>query len=253
MNLSLYVLELLLGLYYFFHVPGKRSKILMAIPLCVDTVCSVCVCRIAWMALINPTTASSSSWKFYIIVSIMTALSAFIEQSYFSHRLWRITRSKIVATILSILVVVPLVCVLVTIALALVLGPEVDREKLNNLNIAVTFLLASVDLLIAVCLVYKLRLIDFPRYSRSTQSLIRTTMAYAIACGCVTTLTTALATIMSFVSVNGFLLFIDCTGRVYTLTILINFLLFNDWKGNDEPSMSFTTFTTTQDIPAYLH
>lgn len=49
MNLFLFVLELLVGSYYFFNGPGKKSKVLMALSLLCDTVGTICGCWIAWM------------------------------------------------------------------------------------------------------------------------------------------------------------------------------------------------------------
>ncbi|KAJ3998683.1 hypothetical protein F5050DRAFT_1805735 [Lentinula boryana] len=238
-NLLFYSIEFLVGSYYFFKVPQRKIKALVAVALLVDTVGTISTCQYTWVALITlsektllipankPVEAVAEP---FLLASIMSSLSAFIEQSYFAHRVWTITQSRLILSILCALIVIPMACILASIALALKLDPAVDQSELAILNIIATFLGVITDIVIAVYLVYKLRSINLLQFSYSTKCLIRKITAYTVACGCITACFTMVTTTLTFVSVGPFLLFFACNGRVYTLTILANFLLFHEWR-----------------------
>ncbi|KAE9388340.1 hypothetical protein BT96DRAFT_1004258 [Gymnopus androsaceus JB14] len=249
MNLFLFVLELLVGSYYFFNGPGKKSKVLMALSLLCDTVGTICGCWIAWMSLLNAleqdaVLAVKTNWTPYMILSLMTAASALFEQSYFAFRLWKIDRSTTLALFLTIPILASFICLLVAASLALQLGPEVDQERSANLDIAAILLLAITDVLISVFMVYKLRSIDSPKHPRFSKSFVLKGLAYAVSCGCITALTTTVGAVLTFVSPGGFILFADCTGRVYTLTILLNFVFFHEWRSDNDTRVATNTRQT---------
>ncbi|KAJ3738789.1 hypothetical protein DFH05DRAFT_1516245 [Lentinula detonsa] len=229
-NLLFYSVEFLVGSYYFFKVPQKKIKALVVVTLLVDTVGTISTCQYTWVALITPNKTVKAVAEPFLLASTMSSLSAFIEQSYFAHRVWTITHSRLIISILCALIVIPMACVLASIALALKLDPAVDQSDMATLNIIASFLGVITDVVIAVYLVYKLRSINLIQFSYSTKYLIRKITAYTVACGCITACFTIVTTTLTFVSVGPFMIFFACNGRVYTLTILANFLLFHEWR-----------------------
>ncbi|KAJ3733971.1 hypothetical protein DFJ43DRAFT_1065455 [Lentinula guzmanii] len=229
-NLLFYSVEFLVGSYYFFKVPQRKIKALVAVALLLDTVGTISTCQYTWVALITPNKTVKAVAEPFLLASTMSSLSAFIEQSYFAHRVWTITQSRLIISILCALIVIPMACVLASIALALKLDPAVDQSDMATLNIIASFLGVITDVVIAVYLVYKLRSINLIQFSCSTKYLIRKITAYTVACGCITACFTIVTTTLTFVSVGPFMIFFACNGRVYTLTILANFLLFHEWR-----------------------
>ncbi|KAJ3866167.1 hypothetical protein EV359DRAFT_79809 [Lentinula novae-zelandiae] len=120
--------------------------------------------------------------------------------------------------------------VIASIGLALNSGVAADQAKLATLNIIASFMGAFTDTIIAVYLVYKLRTINVLQFSYPTKCLIRKIITYTVACGLITALFTTATSVLAFSSVGPFLLFFDCNGRVYTLTILLNFITFHEWR-----------------------
>ncbi|KAJ3881332.1 hypothetical protein F5051DRAFT_425861 [Lentinula edodes] len=233
-NLLLYTIELLVGTYFLFKIPGKHAKALVAVALLVDTISTISVCQFTWMNLRRSRIVANNSPKAiaepFLLASLMSSLAATIEESYFAFRLWSITRSKITITILVILIYLPMTLVIASVGLAFNSGVAVDQAKLATLNIIASFMGAFTDTMIAVYLVYKLRTINALQFSYPTKCLIRKIITYTVACGLITALFTIATSVLAFSSVGPFLLFFDCNGRVYTLTILLNFITFHEWR-----------------------
>ncbi|KAJ3893947.1 hypothetical protein GG344DRAFT_74547 [Lentinula edodes] len=229
-NLLLYTIELLVGTYFFFKIPGKHAKALVAVALLVDTISTISVCQFTWMVLLIPNNSPKAIAEPFLLASLMSSLAATIEESYFAFRLWSITRSKITITILVILIYLPMTLVIASVGLAFNSGVAVDQAKLATLNIIASFMGAFTDTMIAVYLVYKLRTINALQFSYPTKCLIRKIITYTVACGLITALFTIATSVLAFSSVGPFLLFFDCNGRVYTLTILLNFITFHEWR-----------------------
>ncbi|KAJ4475721.1 hypothetical protein J3R30DRAFT_3502167 [Lentinula aciculospora] len=241
-NILLYSVEFLIASYYLFQTPGRKAKALVAVTLMIDTVGTVSICQYTWVVLVTPHKSIKAVAESFLVTSTTSTLSGAITQSYFAYRAWTITRSRIAVLILGTLILIPLGCILASIISASILGTAVDRDKLVVLNILATILGASTDVIVAVYLVFKLRSINLLQFSYPTKCLIRKIMVYTVACGCVTAFFTLFTTTLAFVNVGVFLLFFDCNGRVYTLTILLNFLLFHGWRRDyDEKRRSLRT------------
>ncbi|KAJ3857364.1 hypothetical protein EV368DRAFT_77849 [Lentinula lateritia] len=203
-NLFLYTIELLVGTYYFFKTPGKHAKALVAVALLVDTISTISVCQFTWMVLL-----------------IREYLSSFVPEIFVS-RLFQDLHCHDE--------LIQMTLVIASIGLAFNSGVAVDQAKLATLNIVASFMGATTDTIIAVYLVYKLRTINALQFSYSTKCLIRKIITYTVACGLITALLTIVTSILAFSLVGPFMLFFDCNGRVYTLTILLNFITFHEWR-----------------------
>ncbi|KIK58138.1 hypothetical protein GYMLUDRAFT_697473 [Collybiopsis luxurians FD-317 M1] len=240
-NLLLYAFELLIGFYYLVCVRGWKSKMLLGTVLSIDTAGTALVCYIAWARLLTPSYSQKSSEAPVVAIFILTTLSVIIEQSYFAYRLWTINQNKVLISLVALLILANVVAVSTSIGLALSWDSGSVGLSTPRLNLLTTILNASTNFIIATALVCTLNRIDFLRFSNSTQSLIRKVMVYAVACGCITALVAILMTVLGAVSLRGFVLFFDCSGRIYTLTILFNFVLFHNWQCASK--------TTSQDHP----
>ncbi|KAJ3769169.1 hypothetical protein FB446DRAFT_748960 [Lentinula raphanica] len=230
-NLVLYSIEFLVGSYFICKVNQKKIKILVAVAILIDTLGTICVCQYTWVALLTPQKPLRAIAEPFLLGYVMSMISAAIEQSYFTHRVWTITRRKTMVSILAVLIFVPVVCNIASMSIALkVRDPYEDQDQEVTLTIVATLLVAITDIFIALYLVFKLRSINLVQFSCSTKHLIRKIMTYTVACGFITAGFTIVTTTLSFISVEPFLVFFACNGRVYTLTILLNFLLFHRWR-----------------------
>ncbi|KAF9068305.1 hypothetical protein BDP27DRAFT_1422006 [Rhodocollybia butyracea] len=56
-------------------------------------------------------------------------------------------------------------------------------------------------------------------------------MAYIVASGTLSAVCSIVATLCVFANLSGaFMILFDCAGRVYTLTVLLNFVFFHEWR-----------------------
>ncbi|KAF9068304.1 hypothetical protein BDP27DRAFT_828794 [Rhodocollybia butyracea] len=52
-NILFYSLEVLVGSFYFFTVPGKKAKIVMGVALIVDAAGTFATAKLAWLIILN--------------------------------------------------------------------------------------------------------------------------------------------------------------------------------------------------------
>ncbi|KAF9068303.1 hypothetical protein BDP27DRAFT_1327425 [Rhodocollybia butyracea] len=156
----------------------------------------------------------------FITTGVATSISALIEQIYFLYRLWLITKSKITTIFMSVLIITPFICSLVSI-----------NFPSKGISGATICLAALGDSIIAIHLMYTLYRINFLGNSSSAQSLAIKIMAYAVASGTLTAVCTIFMAICTIASIpGGYIILYDCAGRVYTLTVLLNFVFFHEWR-----------------------
>ncbi|KAF9068306.1 hypothetical protein BDP27DRAFT_1327429 [Rhodocollybia butyracea] len=207
-NLLFYSLELLVG----------SAKVVMAMALLVDAAGTFSTCKLAW--LVRYLKSQRVSFAEFITTGVATAISAFTEQWYFVYRLWAITESKGTMAVTSPLVLSSFIYVISSVA----------KPTLLSMRVSVC-LLAGTDVAIAIHVMYALRRLNFLQNSNITQSLVHKVIAYAIASGTLTALFTIIAAITTLIPLPGvFIIFYYCAGRVYTLTILLNFVFFHEWR-----------------------
>ncbi|KAJ6508339.1 hypothetical protein C8R45DRAFT_1089526 [Mycena sanguinolenta] len=170
---------------------------------------------------------------------ISTGLSALIEQTFLVHRYWMVTKNTIWSTFLMFLAVTHMSLAIASVALG---GPYKDWAIHKGLTIVrfspysavfwgltapsrlAAIICTVADVLIALSMVWSLT--GFDRISESTQYLVHSVCINALATGAIVATVTLLSMITLLVQPlnrNIFGLFFVIMGRVYSLTILVNF------------------------------
>ncbi|KAJ3751210.1 hypothetical protein DFH05DRAFT_169653 [Lentinula detonsa] len=202
-NMMLYGTELALGGFYLIN---SRHNVFfrwsLAISLCIDTVCTGVVCYNVYLYLIlEPKALTSESQPWTLPATILcTYHAALVEQVFFTYRYWQITHNKFVTLSISTLTASGI-----------------------NLTIITATLCAATDLLIAITTFHTMRTIK-TTFS-ATQSLLRRISIQSVACGSTTSIfTIIMVSLLVTHNLEPFTVIFDILGRLYTLTILMNYI-----------------------------
>ncbi|KAJ4473056.1 hypothetical protein J3R30DRAFT_3406835 [Lentinula aciculospora] len=160
-----------------------------------------------------------SKWFIIAIWILTTSIATTLEQTYFLHRFWTISKNWIVTSVLGGLILSNLVFILV-IDVVFIPSPNnsVVLEKLDAPLVS-ALIITVVDISLAIVLVSKLTSVKTTRIS--TQRLLRKICIYVVGYGSITAVSSVLLFVMWAVDVNG---------RIYSLTVLCNFLLVSGWR-----------------------
>ncbi|KAJ7625225.1 hypothetical protein DFH06DRAFT_1228889 [Mycena polygramma] len=185
-----------------------------------DAVGSLSICANVYLVLVE---SKNLTWPISVLL-ISTAFSALIEQTFLLHRYWMVTKNTLWSACIMLLSVTHLALAISTVALH---GPHGERMAINGFTVtAIAAIICTVvDVLIALSMVRALLVIR--PMSRSTKHLIRSVCINALATGVVVAAVTLLAmisTIVQSLNRNIFGTFFAIMGRVYSLTILVNFV-----------------------------
>ncbi|KAJ7069489.1 hypothetical protein C8F01DRAFT_1078055 [Mycena amicta] len=231
-NVGLYTLEVAL---YMFYMPQwsltRPFKLGFAFVLANDALGTICVCANLFKTLVDG--ELKPMWPLTVLL-ISTALSAGIEQTYLIHRYWKVYASSSLLTLSSpfprsknILFIG--VLLLLTVGQALLTVTAVGRGEISRLTTD-QWNLAD-DVLIALAMVWTLSGIN-PVW-RSTQHLIRAVCINALTSGAVVATVTILAVLPMLLhgrdlfekqSIAVLGIFFAVMGRVYSLTVIVNFI-----------------------------
>ncbi|KAJ3880923.1 hypothetical protein F5051DRAFT_142201 [Lentinula edodes] len=223
-NMILYGTEVVLGGFYLLNSrPNAFFRWSLAISLCIDTVCTGVVCYNVYLYLIlEPAALTSNTQPWTLPATILcTYHAALVEQVFFTYRYWRITRNKFVTLLISTITASHVAFAWV-LGIGLIRDPVVSQSGLNLTIIAAT-LCAATDLLIAVIMFHTMRTIK-TTYT-ATQSLLRRISIQSVACGSTTSVfTIIMVSLLVTHNLEPFTVIFDILGRLYTLTILINYI-----------------------------
>ncbi|KAJ3840079.1 hypothetical protein EV361DRAFT_892743 [Lentinula raphanica] len=223
-NMLLYGTELVLGGFYLINA---RSNVFfrwtLASSLCIDTICTAVVCYNVYLYLIlEPQALTSNVQPWTLPATILcTYHAALVEQVFFTCRYWQITRNKLV-TLLIVTITASHVAFAWVLGVGLIINPVVSQSGLNLTIVAAT-LCAATDLLIAITTFHTMRAIK-TTFS-ATQSLLRRISIQSVACGSTTSIfTIIMVSLLVTHNLEPFTVIFDILGRLYTLTILINYI-----------------------------
>ncbi|KAJ7105059.1 hypothetical protein C8R43DRAFT_1047029 [Mycena crocata] len=222
-NMMLYMLELVMCLRYFQR--GSRPlphKIGVGAMFLFDTLCTMAVNANVFLTFQlffgkgSPTSLSIPT----TLTIFFTYLTAACEQFFLCHLYFILTRNRIISLCLAFLVVVHLSF---SFAAGIMVQTEPFTEKLTWTITAVGAILCAVmDLLISGCLGYEFFKIKTD--ATSAKSLMRRIYILSVASGAIVATTTLLMMILFLTGNIAFEFFFSCQGRVYALTLLVNFL-----------------------------
>ncbi|KAJ7451690.1 hypothetical protein FB451DRAFT_704794 [Mycena latifolia] len=222
-NMSLFTTEVALCVFYLrrwkLAPVYKYGFTLMVVN---DLLGTLCVCANLFLFVADPV---KSLWQWPIPALLLsTALSAFLEQTFLLHRYWKVTRHTIISAFIMLVAVAHMILSIVVVGLG---GPYKKYLVCPGIDLVIAAIIcASTDVLIALSMVWSMSGIN-PMWA-STQHLIRSVCINAVTSGAVVATVTLLAMITLIVKdINEaaiFTPFFAAMGRVYALTVLVNFI-----------------------------
>ncbi|KAJ7677126.1 hypothetical protein DFH06DRAFT_618942 [Mycena polygramma] len=225
-NIALYTSELVLCGRYF----GRPSrplvhKIGVALLVFADTVCTLAISIDVCLAVLRLPIENPRLLVVPTTVEIMTTyISAVVAQLFLCNLFYVLTESRIVAGAIFVLIFVHLGF---SWAAAII-----SNHTLNYVGIAFTtttvgaISCAATDVVIAIALSWKFgTMMGRIRRANSTRSLLRHILILTVSCGAIDASSTLVMMILLLKKSNFAQVFFTCQGRVYSLTILGNFLM----------------------------
>ncbi|KAJ7206938.1 hypothetical protein B0H12DRAFT_442077 [Mycena haematopus] len=225
LNVCLYTLELVLCYRYFqrpnrplFH-KGCVSALIFFDTVCTFTICvNLCLLIVGTggnpVALLSPTT----------ITIFMTYCSAAVEQVILCHLFFTLTKNIVVSTFLAILILAHMGLAFASGSLILVLNSEFTVALNTTLAGAVTC--AATDVFIAIALGSNIWKSLAPSdVLPSRDRIARQFLLLCISAGLIVASNTLIMMALLITGSPVFSFFFSCQGRVYSLTLLANFLV----------------------------
>jgi len=225
LNVSLYTLELVLCLRYFqrpnrpfFYKAGVTALVFF------DTVGTLAICiNLCFfildiggnpVALLSPTT----------IVIFMTYCSAAVEQTVLCHLFFALTKNILVTAFLAILILAHMGLAFTSGALILVLDSEFTAGLNTATAAAVTC--AGTDLFLAIALGLKVwKSMSPPDVLSARKSIAPRFLLLCLSSGLIVASNTLVMMALLLRQSPAFSFFFSCQGRVYSITLLANFLV----------------------------
>ncbi|KAK7038595.1 hypothetical protein R3P38DRAFT_548171 [Favolaschia claudopus] len=232
LNAALYMLEIVLAVEYF-HRPGRLAshKAGVVVLLCSDLACTIAVCAQVYVALIQYPGVdfeahyadSTMQWEASLTI-FSTYITASVEQAFLCYIFYALAKQRLLTgfLVLNIFVHLGFSC---TFAVVCALG----LLKFRNFGNIGAVTCAATDFLIAIALAVtfhkmELSLPVVPR-RRTIQSLIRRMLILSLTSGLLVASFTIIHMVLLAAGSSVSTIFWFCQGRIYTLTLLSNFLL----------------------------
>ncbi|KAF7364741.1 hypothetical protein MVEN_00343900 [Mycena venus] len=230
-NMLFYMLEIILAFKYF-QRPNRPllHRIGVAIFIVADTACTVGICWQAYLVLLIFPCAdltrvflNSLYWPISIVI-LSTYATASVEQAFLCALFYSLTKRRFITGFLVFTIFFHLGFSWASAALVLKQqnpgGKAFIATQIGAISCAAT------DFLIAVALsVTFYRLENRTVKGRTTQSILRRLAVLSLTSGCIVASITLLALVTLLKGKNVYIIFFNCQGRAYALTVLANFLL----------------------------
>ncbi|ESK91679.1 hypothetical protein Moror_10675 [Moniliophthora roreri MCA 2997] len=251
LNLTLYTLEICLGVYYFNiskYPWNSFNRLTLTASLLVDTACTAVVCYNVYFYLVDFRNVNQFIQPWTLPATILlTYTSSLIEQSFYVHRYWKISRNIFMTLIIVVFIVTHVVFGFIS-GIWTAIRPQIGFSFAVTATTVAAVLCSATDLVIAVCMAWKLKSIR-TTYAQ-TQSLIRRMSIQAVTNGIITSTATIIMLVLLFTTINGFYVLFASLGRLYTLTVLINFIVLRGSKEETSRVISRTRSTRTRTATA---
>ncbi|KAF9557634.1 hypothetical protein CPC08DRAFT_44588 [Agrocybe pediades] len=227
LNAFLYMLEITLAIYYFFRYKTELSlRVLLAGLLIADTICTVTVLSSTWMLLIDSLqsyTRGEMKWT-VPLSTVMLAIVGVIEELFLLNRCRRLFQSPLILVPLFAMVIAHLILQLYS-GFYVVAFPTMNPNgrRFGNLGASiVASIMATVDLLIPVALIWQIQTVT-PLQIR-LQRTWRDNVMNVISSGGLGAIMTVILTALYWARPDIWGMVINTMGRIYTITILFNLL-----------------------------
>ncbi|KAK7022192.1 hypothetical protein R3P38DRAFT_2959899 [Favolaschia claudopus] len=236
-NLSFYILEIILAIKYF-HRPNRPlwNKIGVGALIFSDTVCTVGICWQTYVELllypcIGLTGAgfrNSLYWPIAVTL-LSTYMAASIEQGFLCSLFYSLSKQRIITGFLVVSIFLHLGFSWASAALVLKHrtpnGKSITATQIGAISCAVT------DFLIAVALSGTFYRMDAGAIKgRWTHNLLRRLGALSLTSGCIVASTTLIAVVTLLKGNNVYIIFFFLQGRMYAVSVLGSFLSGFAWS-----------------------
>ncbi|KAJ6622581.1 hypothetical protein B0H10DRAFT_1944492 [Mycena sp. CBHHK59/15] len=226
-NIGLYTLQLVLSRRYFqrssrpvLHQIGVGALVVF------DTLCTVGVCADVYLSvLVFPEDPDSVTLlKPLSAIIFMTYSSAMVEQAFLCHLYFVLTQNITVTAFLGLLILVHTGFSFASAVLLLTTKEVLGFSFLTTTIGAITC--AATDIFIAISLGIKFwRMIQPLNKENSMRSSVRRILILTLSSGAIVASNTLIMMILLLKINPAFSFFFYCAGRVYSVTILGNFLV----------------------------
>ncbi|KAK7039910.1 hypothetical protein R3P38DRAFT_3311080 [Favolaschia claudopus] len=235
LNVFLYAWELGLCLRYFKR-PNRPFwyKIGVGALVVFDTLCTLTICLSVVFVNFLPNARDSVARITTTAVAIfLTYCSAAVEQAILCHVFFTLTGNIIITTILSLIILAHLGLAFASGVLILVLNAELTEAL--KITEAGAISCAIADVLIALALGSRVWKSLSPSYIISARhSFARRFFLLCISSGLIVASNTLVMMVLLLHGGPAFSFFFDWQGRVYSLTLLANFLVGIHFRGDNE-------------------
>ncbi|KAJ7028914.1 hypothetical protein C8F04DRAFT_1117818 [Mycena alexandri] len=252
LNVGLYTLELVLCWRYF-QRPNRPFVYKLGVGALVffDTAGTLTICiNLVFVllhlggdqvALLSPTS----------VTIFMTYCSAAVEQAILCHLYLSLTKNKLVTVGLGLLILTHMGLGFSSGALILVLDSELTAALDTTTAASVTC--AATDLCIAICLASKAwKLLSPTDVIPQRDSFVRRFLLLCVSAGLIVALNTLIMMGLLLKHSAAFSFFFSCQGRVYSLTLLTNFLVGVYFHRDTSTASSITVTNPRRDYTSNL-
>ncbi|KAJ7657147.1 hypothetical protein B0H17DRAFT_1097782 [Mycena rosella] len=226
LNVGFYTLELVLCRRYFKR-PNRPLlyKSGVAALIFFDTVCTLTICvNVIFFVLGIPLGTMVASLSPTSVIIFMTYCTAAVEQAILCHLFHSLTKNVFISTVLASLILIHMGFAFASGALILVLDSEVSAALTIATVTSITC--AATDILIAICLGCKVwKMLSPVDMMTPADSFVRKFFLLIVSSGLIVAANTLLGMGLLLKDSPGFGFFCFCQGRVYSLTLLVNFLV----------------------------
>ncbi|KAJ7500116.1 hypothetical protein FB451DRAFT_1207533 [Mycena latifolia] len=227
LNIGLYTLELVLCRRYF-QRPNRPLLYRFGVGALVffDTICTLTICvNVSFVLLAVPLGGNLAASLAPTSIAIFTTYcTAAIEQVILCHLFFSLTGKPFISACLAILILVHMGFAFASGGLILVLNSELSASLTTTTVAAITC--AATDICLAFCLGCKFwKVLSPTEVITSTHSFVRKFLLLVISSGLVVASNTLIMMGLLLKHSSAFDFFFSCQGRIYSLTLLANFLV----------------------------
>ncbi|KAJ3828247.1 hypothetical protein EV361DRAFT_913945 [Lentinula raphanica] len=223
------------------------SKWFILVALLNDTLCTVALCLDTYYIVRQASETSMISnnrlWPTAVWI-FTTSFATTLEQTYFLYRYWTISKNRIITSMLAALILCNFFFIFVIDAGFIPTSNNMLVLQKFDAPFVSAAIITIVDISLSLVLVWKLKSVKTTRLP--TQRLLRKICIFVVGYGAITAVSSALMLVMWAVNVNGYLSIVYCLGRIYSLTVLCNFLFVSGWR--DEAATAHLNDGFTSDL-----
>ncbi|KAJ7728468.1 hypothetical protein B0H16DRAFT_241199 [Mycena metata] len=252
LNVGLYTLELVLCWRYF-QRPNRPFLYKLGVGALIffDTAGTFTICLNLVFVLVHLGGDQVALFSPTAVAIWLTYCSAAVEQAILCHLYLSLTKNRLVTVVLGLLILAHMGLAFSSGALILVLDSELTAALDTATAAAVTC--AATDLCIAICLASKAwKLLSPTDVFPQSDSLVWRFLLLCVSAGLIVASNTVVMLALLLKRSAAFSFFFTCQGRVYSLTLLTNFLVGVYFRRDTSTDSSLTVASPRREFTSNL-